>query len=620
MPIDLKKYFKWPGKKPSPDPQELQEREQAAQAYAGEDEKSFVDYHNDCVNSSITAKKDIRKVQKECYQTYKEAEPAYYANKEPWQSRTVVPRPFETVQYGASAIKKAFSPNFLTISDAKSDEAETFWKKVMDQQLNPKHANLPLVFSDATIMALAVGESMEMIPTFVSGRGLRFELVEPWKIHRDPDAPARDSQGGLYWIHQEWLDLFVLKQGEKAGKYFNIGRAMEINEQNANPDDPFMTLEAIAARKDQVWQRSQFRPMVLTSELWGQVLSPRGELLLPRAMYTVAGNRVIQKPQVVPYPTLRWPGTSFSPLPDLLGYGGRGLLEGVRKIWEAMNTLMCLHEDALKWIVNPPSEINVDALMYPEDVEDWPGKKYLVHDTMNGQQAVRPVVRKDVTNSVLANMQYYDQNFQRGSFVTDGIQGLPGYRKDMTFRESAQNLDQAMGVYSLMGASLEAGAVSAVSTSREMIETLAGPRDYLDVFTLEELKELGFQEGRPPKMSGWFHISGIQGMMRDAEILNSLRGIALPLADHGRFGPYIRPYKTLKAIICRTNLEDEGVIVDDKEAKVIQKGEAEAAKEMEDAAQEEQALAKTEKLFDIAGKQKALTQEEKETNHERITN
>ena len=48
------------------DNQELAEREEAADAYAGENEKHFVDYGEDCKNASVKAKVNVRRIQKEC--------------------------------------------------------------------------------------------------------------------------------------------------------------------------------------------------------------------------------------------------------------------------------------------------------------------------------------------------------------------------------------------------------------------------------------------------------------------------------------------------------------------------------------------------------------------------
>ena len=80
------------------DERELAERKEAAKAYATENEKHFVDYCYDCIEQSVQSRKDIRRVQEDCYNVYKEHEPASYADKAEWQSRTVVPK---TVSGGA---------------------------------------------------------------------------------------------------------------------------------------------------------------------------------------------------------------------------------------------------------------------------------------------------------------------------------------------------------------------------------------------------------------------------------------------------------------------------------------------------------------------------------------
>ena len=592
------------------DEKELKEREAAAQAYAGENEQHFAAYLQDCVNQSVKANDEIRKTQAHCYNVYKENEPVNYAKKDAWQSRIVVPKPFGTVQYGASAIKRAFTPKFLSVNNCKDKNSGEFWKKVLDFQLNEQHGKFVLRFTDATTMALAIGTSMEMIPQWIPGKGLTFSLIEPWKIHRDPDALPRDPQSGLYWIHQEWLDWHVLKEGEKKGKYQDVNRVRET--ETPMPSNPWLTQEAIAARKGMIWERSAFRPMIQTSEFWGAVLSPKGELLLPNARYTTAAGRVIEKPTPVPYKLLRWPGIAFSPMPDLLKFDGRGLLEGILTLWESMCNIMCLHQDNLQWIINPMTEVNVDALVDPADTESWPGKEYLVHESVNGQQVVRDVRRRSNTNDVLANMQYHDQNFQRGCFVTDAVQGLPGYRKDMTYREASMNLDQALGVYSLMGENIEAGAIEAVTAAAEFINRYATYRDYQNIFTPEELKVFGIEldddpqsinkvKGIPP-LDGTFHISGIQALMKDNETLANIKQVIIPLAAAAPFGKYIKPYQTLKAIELRTNMTDEKLIVDAEEAKLIEIQEYETLAAQKKAAMESQDLAQAHGILDLANK------------------
>lgn len=570
------------------DKQELADREEAAQAYAGENEQHFTDYYMDCVKQSVKASEEIRKVQADCYAAYQENEPVYYSKKEAWQSRAIIPKPFETVQYGASAVRKAFTPRFLSIENVKNAVIGEFWKKVMEHQLNEQHAKFVVRFTDAVTMALAIGISMEMIPRWIPGIGLEYVLIEPWKIHRDPDAASRDCQSGMYWIHQEWLDYYILKAGEEKGKYEDVARAKDTSSED--PNNHFMTKEAIAARKEMLWTRSNFRTMILTSEFWGTVLSPTGELLLDRATYTVAGGRVIEKPRAVTYTRLRWPGIAFSPVPDLLKLGGRGLLKGVLTIWEAMNNIMCLHIDNLQWIVNPPVEINTDALVDPEDSKVWPGKEYLTRDTVAGQQAVRTVTRRSSTSDVLANVRQLDQIFQEGSFVPNSIKGLQGPRKEITYRESAMLLDQALGVYSLMGENVEQGAVEAIMAGAELTREYSTIKDYREIFSDEELEALGIRSDPEadngisgvPDIDGSFHVSGIQALMRDNECLANLKEVFIPLAGTQPFGRYMKPYNILKAITIRTNLTDENIIATETEKENIDSTTRTKQQEVED--------------------------------------
>lgn len=602
------------------DEQETAERTEAAQAYAGENEKHFVDFLQDCVKTSVKANEEVRRVQAHCYRVYKENEPVNYAKKDAWQSRIVVPKPFATVQYGSSAVKKAFTPKFLSLTNVLDKQAGEFWKDVMEAQLNEQHAQFVIRFTDATTMALAIGVSMEMIPRWVPGKGLEYVLIEPWKIHRDPDSLPRDCQSGMYWVHQEWLDAYVLKAGETAGRYRNV-KSLDSGDDGEDPDNPLMTREAIAARKDMIWERSQYRRMILTSEFWGTVLDPKGNLLLPNATFTVAGGRVIQLPEPGRYRQIRWPGIAFSPLPDLLKFGGRGLLEGILSVWEAMCNIMCLHQDNLSWLVNPMTEIIADALVDPEDAETWPGKEVLVRETVAGNQVVRTVDRRSVTGDVLADMQYLDQNFQRGSFVTDAVQGLPGYRKDMTYREAAMNLDQALGVYSLMGENIEHGAIEALVAGAELIYRHASYADYKQILGPERLDRLGIVpdpaaengvSGVPP-LDGSFHVSGIQALMKENETLTNLKNLVVPLAERPRFAPYINPYRVLKAIETRTNLSDEGVFVDDETAQAIEAqerqamaGQAQMMAQQEEAAQRQAEMAEAQAAAELVQKMEAM--------------
>lgn len=555
------------------DAKEMAEREEAAMRLSQEDEKHFISYCMDCITTSVNHMKPIREQQKECLAIYNEEPPPNYGKKEDWQSKVIIPKPYQTILFAESVTRKAFDVEFLSIENEKDEKAANFWEKLMKMQLSKNFADFPTYFTDAVGLAFAIGQSYEIIPSWHNGR-LKFTLVEPSKIHRDPDAISRDPQSGMYWIHQEFIDYHVLKQMEKDGKYVNIDAVKEFIE-SVNSINPDISKEELARRKEMVWHRSSYRKSILVSEFWGIVLDKNGEILLPNATYTIAGNKIIRYPTVSPYKTMRFPGVSFSALPMPTRYDGRSLLKSIKSLWYFMCSLLCLHNDSLNWIVNPMMEIDISSLVDVEDLDIYPGKTFLTRGTVSGQQSVRPIEHRFRTNEILANLHFADQNFQRGTFVTDVVQGLPGYRAEITAREAAQNLDQAMTIFSLIGKNLEDGALQIVRASAEVMLAYMSLADLIKYFDIEEVQDYIDEYADtglalPELTTGSFHVSGISAMMKDTEIIKGISEMILPLAGNPMFSPYLKPYNILKSIERRLNLRDEHIIVTEQEAVSIE--------------------------------------------------
>ena len=581
------------------DSQELSEREEAAQAYAGEDESHWVNYVEECVRTSRNSMVRLRQLQQECWQVYQEEEPPNYRNKEEWQSRVVIPKPFSAVQVAKNMVRKAFTPEFLSIDNEPHPEAGEFWQTLMLRMLDHDHANFRIRFPDATEMGLALGTSQEMIPYWDARRGLQYALVEPWKIHRDPDASSRDPQSGLYWIHEEFQDLWLLEQGEKDGQYQGVAAVREQLVQAHNPENPEMNPELQADLRKMFWVRNKYRQMALVREFYGTVLDRRGSLLLPNATFTVAGRPVIALPKVTPFPTLRWPGISFSPLPHLLRYDGRGILQGIRTLWYWMCSLIALHGDNLNWVVNPMTEINVQALVDQSDTDTFPGKTFSVKDTISGQQAIRTIDRRFTTNEVLANLQQADRYIQEGTFVTSTAQGLPGYRSEITFREVAMMMDQSRDLFSSLGINIEDGALWAIKAGMETVQLNITRQDLANLFRPDDLARLlatAEAGGMPspvdeglvlPGLQGTFSVSGLSAVLRDMDVLKSMNELIIPLSKDPFYAPYLKPYRILKSIETRLNLKDEGVFATAEEAVQIAKGQAEQAAKVQ---QQQEAL------------------------------
>jgi len=549
------------------DRQELEEREGAAQAYAVEDEKHLVDYCQDCIRLSVEANRHIRADQSSLYRMYKEDKPPNFANKEPWQSQAVIPKPHSSVQFAMSAVRKAFTPDFLSIANKNNPDAAILWETLLKDQLSRDKANFPVRFTDSTGMGFAVGVSMELIPTWVPGFGLSYETVEPWKLHRDPDAAARLSQSGLYWIHQEYVDYHVLLQGETEGRYINVKRAKN---QSEVPKDHNLTKEEVASRKNKISTRGRYRHALLTSEFWGTVLDRRGELLLPDATYTIAGNNVIGLPKLPPFSAHRWPGTAFSPLPDFVRFEGRGLLKGVQSIWYLMCSILALYTDNLNWVVNPMTEIETTSLVDQDDIDSYPGKQFPTRGTISGNQAVRTIERRAKTADVMGALKFLHESFQEGNFVSDALRGSIG-KREITAREAAQNLDQAMGVFGLMGDNVEDGAIQAVKVGADVIANNIGFEELADVIGEDAARQY-IDEDSPtgialPPIDGEYSISGLNAVLKDNETVMAIREIFLQLGPE--YQPYLKHFKLLKSLETRVNLRDEGIVVTDDEAAKI---------------------------------------------------
>lgn len=603
------------------DAQEEAERRQAAVAYMGEDEQHFTDYVEEFVRSSAQANRDIREIQQECWRVYQEEAPPNYGLKEAWQSKVIIPKPHGAVQFAQAAVKQAFSTDFLTVEDSRNPKLAKFWRKMLDIQYNRQHGQFVKRFTAGAGFGFATGQSMEFIPIWRPGHGLHLSLIEPWKIHRDPNALSQEPRSGLGWVHEEWQDLWMLQEAERQGRYVNTRELQTLTDaattgasgMEQNPQNFQMDQQRLADLRQQVWSRNRFRTSVLTREYWGTVLDRKGNLLHPRLTVTTAAGRVIGEPRPVPYDSIPWPGTSFSPLPNFLRFEGRSLLQSVRSLWYYMCNLSALHIDYLNWQVNPMIEIDIQRLEDQDDIDPFPGKTYLARSTVNGNPAVRTVDRRFTTNEVLANKQSADSDFQRGTFINDNIQGLPGYRQQVTARESAQNLRQSMTVFAIIGENLDVGAVDITDAVVETITLNITRPELLEMYDLEELIETFGESqdpimkqlfrGQPipaifvptaqevmnllgeippnvvtsptgvklPKPGGTFKVAGLQKLLKDQQSLQAAQSLILPMSQNPVFAPFVKPHKIAKAIERLGALEDEGLLIDMEEAEAVDK-------------------------------------------------
>ena len=441
------------------DEQEIGERQEAADDL---DERHLVDYCIESADESRRARKEILDAMALLWDGYQNM--MDFGDKEEWQSRVVTNKPFTAVERAISIIRRAFkNPNYINVEGVEvSDkdisveikDALSFWAR-------HRNVQLPSVFCNAARMAMAVGLSLEMIPRWENGMVL--DWTEPWKILRDPDALPGKPWSGNYWIHEEWMDMYKLKEAE--GFYINLDRVKEGGDY-ANKD---LSKEEIERRKKMYWERTQYRKSVLVREFNGVVMDRRGEMLLPSAKYTIAGDVLIRRPVATPYVNMRWPGNSFAPIPHILRYDGRGIIEGVYELWKMLNKMLSLSMDDFSWVVNRMREVFPELLLDPTDLDFYPGKDIFRSTDLPDTPIVKDLLAKSNMADLLAFAQYIGTQIDNGDFVTEFVQGLPGTRSQITKGEVELKTEQNMGIFDSIGTEVEMGAVN---LGQAMYETM----------------------------------------------------------------------------------------------------------------------------------------------------
>jgi hypothetical protein len=529
------------------DDQELEEREEAASALAEEDDRLFVDYCIECARESRDSRRDILDAQSLLWDAYQNI--MDFGDKEDWQSRVIIPKPFTAVERAVAIIGKAFkNPNYITAEGVEINDMDIseHVKEGLAFWCSPQKIDFPRKFTNASRMAMAVGLSLEMIPRWENG--LLMDWTEPWKICRDPDALPGESQSGMYWIHEEWIDKWKIDEGGKDGYYINTDQVKEGGTTTRIED----TKEEIERRKKMWWERNTFRKAVLVREFNGVILDRKGNLLLPNAKYTIACDTLIRKPTAIHFVNLKWPGISFSPIPHILRYDGRGLIEGVFDIWKMLNKMLSLTMDDFSWVVNRMREVVPELFLDPTDLDMYPGKDiYRSADQLN-QPVVRDLLTTSSIDKILAVAQYTGTQIDNNDFISDFVAGLPGTRSNITKGEVEIKTEQNMGIFDLIGSETESGAVNvAYSLFETMILNWNSESRPSPTRVLGENEFTKFLEGADLGMKKQFlkeqcdiKIVGISAQLQRAEKVKLLMALK-QYAESPLFNKYFKPKELL---------------------------------------------------------------------------
>jgi hypothetical protein len=414
-----------------------------------------------------------------------ETELAEMGDKEDWQSKIVLNKPFTTVIQAKSLVRRGLleRPEYFGLipTDDKNIQYKLlaeFWEKGLKYWSGTRDADVPRVFSDSAEMGFTIGKSMatkiQWVPDEHGVFRLKLVNIEPWKIYDDPDRTPRQPWSGLYCIHEELVPFHLLKEREAQGYYQNVDKVRPGKGSATTSSTAYRGIDEDEDRRRKTGQsvaRNPYRKDILVQEFWGSILDENGDLVMSNSTFTSANNIIIRRPKPNRCRRLRWPWVEFAPLPHLLNFHGYGIYEGVLAMWKFQMAVLNLFIDNENWRINNMFEIDLGKLDDPGDLEIYPLKKWLKKRGAEGP-AITPVLKGESNLQDVNFMWALAQNeWEGGSFITELMKGSAGERRDKTATEIQMKLQQGMGVFDSIGKDVEKGAEDLLWAMKEMLTT-----------------------------------------------------------------------------------------------------------------------------------------------------
>jgi hypothetical protein len=525
-----------------------------------------------------------------------------YSDKEDWQSAVWIPKPWVAVEQAATRLQEGInqSPEYFRIEGVDDNDkllADQIWNPVIKFAL-AKSSFIPK-FIDAAKVSLATGishylkfrypsvpspilDSVQLDPTtgavypqyrMQRQSALTVETVAPWKIYRDPASRPREQWSGGYIIHEDFVDRAVLASAAAANIYQNIEAVVQ--SAGTRGDDQNQASTDEAHRKGMTWEPHAFRKPVLCSEWYGDVLDENGDCVFPDAHMILANRQnCIYGPKdnplwAVDQRTFRrkWPLIAFSPLSHPMRFEGWGILHAVTPLAVIFSNLYNLFMDGMNWLVNQPTELNLNLLDDDDDRENIPGKMW--PKIGDGQLLSPAQMGRMDAGSVLAALQFNENQWENNSFVNNFVTGnMPG--RQMTRGEVQTRTVQSVGMLQGMGENIEEGGVACLELAFDFllqymtdwtspsVADIVGPARAAYLTMIDPAQRI-------KQLSGQFNyqFTGVTAALRKSDLLGRLLQ-ASALAAQGPYAGYTNPAEMLAAIIEALGVADKVSVAKEK--------------------------------------------------------
>ncbi len=555
----------------------------------------LVKYIEACLTESFKESEERRSKDEKLWEAH-ESEAKEMNDKEDWQSRIVLNKPFTTSIQAKSLVRRGLldKNNYFGLDTTSSMDQESkliaeFWEKDLRYWLNTDDAFLPDLFADSIEMGFAIGQSMATKVGWETDEDgiskLTLHNFPIWHTFPDPDRKPRKPWSGLYNIHEEWVDFHVLRDKELQGHYRNIEQ-VKVGRANREAggyriQDPDKNR---ATRK--TYQRNPYRNAVLVQEFWGTLLDENGDVAMRNCTFTVANGVVIRAARQNPYRRLRWPWLDFSPIPHVMNDHGYGIYESTLALWKFQNNLLNLYIDNENWRINNMFEIDRAKLENPDDIEAYPLKLWLKKRGVEGR-VIEPVLKGENNLADIEFMWSLVQNqWENGTFITEMLKGDAGGKRDKTATEITLKLQQSIGVFDSIGKDCERGVEQLIWAVKEVLTTFQDDFDrpgFRDIFQGDPVWEAMVQAGElEPQaridaldLDCKVRVRGVSRLFRQSDEINRMKELFALAGSIPTMGQYLNPYQSIKKFSDELNQED--LILSEAEVQQRQQAEQQMA-------------------------------------------
>ena len=528
-----------------------------------------------------------------------------FSDKEDWQSQVWEPKSWAAIMQAQTIIQNSLleSADFFGISgtDQKSKVlADLFFKPLITLAFDKCH--LVQKFTDSVGCALATGiglylkfrypsfpvptlagveldpETGQVHPVYSRTRRqfLTVEVVEPWRIYRDPKSKPREQWSGSYIMHEESVDRSFITAG-KDGGYFDekaVNNLLSAGSSNGGTGRNATGPDDEAKRKGQEYNPHEFRKPHQILEWYGDVPDENGDLIFPDAMMHLGDEKELLSKGPIDNPLWtvdinsgrrKWPLIGLTALGHPTRFEGFGILRGVNPSVIMYNNILNLFADGLNWVVNASSEVNRNLLEDWNDLENWPGKLWV---KTGSERAIIPAeTGKMPVAEVLGAMQFISGTIENNSFVSHFVSGQPGTRRT-TKGEVEMKTAQGMGVFMGMGRNIELAGMAAVEMAHDMIaqymtdfsdpgvQRVVGPMASQILMSMDPAQRMNELDG-----NFGYLFTGITAALQKSQLLGRIMQAATLFAS----GPYsgrTDPGDIIKAVVELMGLRDRIQVFD----------------------------------------------------------